>query len=428
MDTPRNRFTVTPFLLAFLTALVHLPATLVVKVNAFGMGFEHEQPWRLTTNGLTAPLALAGDILTRLRDRLERLSRHALFRPAVAAGACLLVSIIDQQALLTMPLIIGATLSEGQHAGEFMLEERAMGGVGRPSRENITVLSGQVLKAGAVIGRVSKGVGRVSTPVVVGTGNGTVTQVFPGPDVQVGNYVVTNTAVVANGGVFSVVNPSGKALPILTMTPGAGGTTVYASREINFSIVDGSTDFALADAFTFVVSTTVPAVIGTGNGLISGLSLGPDALPGLYRVENIAVVTNGGEWKVVNPVGEMVATGFIVAGAGGTLVLANQRELNLTITDGSTDFALADAFNVAVFNNLGGGKVVAWDPVTFDGRDDATGVLFDSVDATAGDLVGVIIARDATVIKSALEWAAAITAAQKESAYRDLETRGIVAR
>src|SRR4051812_35495470 len=101
-----------------------------------------------------------------------------------------------------------ATLTEGQHAGEFLLEERME--AGRPSRETVTVLSGQNLKAGAVVGRVSKGIGRVSIPTVAGgTGTGTVSNVYAGPDVQVGSYVLTCTAAVPNGGVFSLVCPDG---------------------------------------------------------------------------------------------------------------------------------------------------------------------------------------------------------------------------
>src|SRR5262245_16758545 len=104
------------------------------------------------------------------------------------------------------------TLTEGQHAGEFVvsLAPKTL------SREKIVVLSGQNLKAGAVVGRVNKGVGRVSTPTVVGTGNGTATLVYAGPEVEVGNYVLTLKTVVTNGGVFGLVSPSGKALPDLT--------------------------------------------------------------------------------------------------------------------------------------------------------------------------------------------------------------------
>lgn len=335
----------------------------------------------------------------------------------VVAGAAWL----DSGALAWgVPLLLGAALTESPHAGEFMLGETSQG-----KREVITVLSGQVLKAGAVIGRVTKGVGRASTPTVVGTGNGVMSEVFAGPEVEKGSYVVACTVAAANNGTFSVTTPGGKLLPTAVM---AAGTVTYRSRHINFVITDGGTDFIVGDSFTIVVGTTAPLVIGTGNGVISGLSLGPDAKPGNYRVENIAAIANGGEFKVVGPDGDAIAVGFIVAGAGGTLVLANQRQLNLTITDGSTDFLLADAFNVAVFNELLGGKGVAWDPLTFDGRDDVAGVLYDAVDASAADKVGVLVSREAEVTKSLLQWAAAVTASQKESAYGDLAKRGVIAR
>jgi hypothetical protein len=324
-----------------------------------------------------------------------------------------------------VPICGGASLTEGQHAGEFLLGETSPG-----KRESVVVLSGQNLKGGAVVGRVNKGVGRASTPTVVGTGNGTMSQVFAGPEVEKGNYVVKLITAVTNGGVFSVTTPSGRPLPDFTLTPGAGGTTAYTAgwRHLRFSITDGSTDFVVNDTFTIVVDATAPLVIGTGNGTVSGLSLGPDAKTGTYRVEITAAITNGGELKIIGPDGDVVDVGFIVAGAGGTLVLANRRQLNVTITEGSTDFAVGDAFNIAVFNELAGGKVVAWDPVTYDGRDDVAGILYDNVDASGGDKPGVLVSRDAEVAKSLLQWAAAITAAQKESAYLDLAKRGVIAR
>jgi hypothetical protein len=421
--TPRHRFTIMPFLMAFFAALAWLPATDIVKVNARGLGIEHEQPWRRPADGL---VAAAHTFVMCLRSGFDALRRHTVFRPAVTIAAALLLTVIDQHLGYAAPVMFGALLSEGRHAGEFILEER--GGPGQPSRENVTVLSGQNLKAGAVIGRVNKGVGRVSVPTVVGTGNGTVNTVFASPEAEVGNYVLTCTSAVTHGGVFSLVAPSGKVLRSLTMTPGAGGSTNYRSRHINFTIVDGSTDFIVGDAFTFVVSTTAPLVVGTGNGTVSAITLGPDARTGNYRLEITAAITNGGEFKLTGPDGDIVEQGFIVAGAGGTFVGTNKRQINFTLTEGSTDFAVGDAFNICVFNELAGGKVVAWDPTTFDGRDDAAGLLYDNVDASAADKAGVIVTRDAVVMKSALEWAAAITAGEKESAYKDLAARGVVAR
>jgi hypothetical protein len=416
MDTPRHRFTVTPYLVAFFVALVHLPATTIVKVNAFGMGFEHEQPWRLKTSGLTAPIAFARGLLARLRDHLARLHRHALFWPALVGLAMVIwIAIIIPGALAAMPLI-GGVLSEGRHAGEFLIEERAS------SRENITVLSGQNLKAGAVIARVKYGIGRVSLPTVVGTGTGTATVVFAGPEVQVGSYVLTCITAVANNGVFSLTCPDGKALPNATMS---GGTLVYTSRHINFTLTD-SADFVVGDKFTFVVDTTAPTVIGgTGTGVMTSLSLGPDAKPGRYQVQNRVVVANGGDFEVLDPDGESIGR-FIWANSGSTAAFTS-RHINFTLSD-ATDYIAANYFDIAVFNQLAGGKVVAWDPTTYDGRHRADGLLYDNVDASAADVAGVIVARDAAVIKGSLEWATAITTGQKESAYLDLAARGIVAR
>jgi hypothetical protein len=87
-----------------------------------------------------------------------------------------------------------------------------------------------------------------------------------------------------------------------------------------------------------------------------------------------------------------------------------------------------DFFEVFVYNQLAGGKVVAWDPTTYDGRDDVAGVLYDAVNAAAADKAGVIVARNAEVRKADLQWATAISASEKESAYKDMDGLGIAAR
>lgn len=45
------------------------------------------------------------------------------------------------------------TLTEGRHAGEFLKSEAA----GSRSRENVTIVSGQDLGAGAVLGKITSG-------------------------------------------------------------------------------------------------------------------------------------------------------------------------------------------------------------------------------------------------------------------------------
>jgi hypothetical protein len=57
------------------------------------------------------------------------------------------------------------------------------------------------------------------------------------------------------------------------------------------------------------------------------------------------------------------------------------------VTD-AADFIVGNFFDICVFNQLNGGKVVAWDPTTFDGSHILSGILLDNVNATASDLPG----------------------------------------
>lgn len=419
MTPNRSRLTVMPVLIALFSSVMNLVPLNIVRVDARGLGHEHASPWR--RKSLFAQAASMAQALGRFGRTWSRLHAHTWFKPAIAGATLAIMALLGPGSIFASPLIIGA-LTEGQHASEFLMGERADGG----SRDNITVLSGQNLTAGYVVGRVKLGIGRVSIPTVVGTGTGTATLVFAGPEVELGNYVLTCTAAVAHGGVFSLTTPSGKSLPTFTMTPGSGGTTAYTSRHINFSITDNG-DFVVGDVFTFVVSTTVPTVIGgTGTGVLSALSLGPDAKPGRYKINNDVVVANGGDMSVIGPDGDMVGGRFVWTNSGSTATFTS-RQINFTISD-ATDYIANNYFDVAVFNQLNGGKVVAWDPTTFDGRHKACGLLVNAVDASSADLAGAIVTRDASVKKGALQWAAAITSSQKESAYLDLASRGIIAR
>jgi hypothetical protein len=223
------------------------------------------------------------------------------------------------------------------------------------------------------------------------------------------------TAAAANAGTFSVTTPGGKALPSATVA------VAYASRHLNFTINDGATDFIVNDQFTVTVSTTAPVVSGTGNGTISGLSLGPDAKCGRYKLTCIAAAANAGTFSVVAPDGDRLADATVA-------VAYASRQVNFTLNDGATDYIVGDSFELVVFNQLSGGKVVAWDPTTYDGRHVAIGALFDAIDASAADKAGVIVTRDAAFRRSELQWGAAISASEKVSAESDLLRRGIVLR
>lgn len=316
-----------------------------------------------------------------------------------------------------------STLTEGRHAGEYLVSEPN----GYQGREQITVISGQDLEAGAVIGLITKALAAAPIPTVSGTGNGTMSAVKGGPSVKTGNYVVTCTATATHGGTFSVVDPDGDSLTDLELTAGAGNSTSYSDDQISFTITDGSTDFAEDDAFTIAVTAGgTPAVVGTGNGVMSAITLGKLAQNGTYRVEFTAAGTNAGTFSVIAPNGEIIGLSeTITGGAGGTAAFTSDH-MNFTITDGSTDFAAGDYFHIVVA--AGSGKATAWSPTAVTGQQVAAGILYDAVDASSADKKGVITARDTEVNGAELTYFTGATDGDKALAKSQLAELGIIVR
>ena len=133
-------------------------------------------------------------------------------------------------------------LTEEQHAGEFIVTEAN----GSLSRESATVLSGQNLKAGHVLGKVA--VGTATGAAVSGnTGNGAISAVSAGATAKAGVYTANLIEPAANGGTFSVEDPDGVNVGTAVVgTPFAG--------PVNFTIADGATDFVAGDRFTITVA------------------------------------------------------------------------------------------------------------------------------------------------------------------------------
>jgi len=209
-------------------------------------------------------------------------------------------------------------LSEGQHKAEFIVSEAN----GTFSRESITVLSGQNLKPGHVLGKILDG-SAIGAAVAGNTGNGTIGSVDAGTSAKKGVYTLTCIEPASNGGEFSVEDPDG-------VTIGTAGVATPFVGPIEFTIADGATDFAAGDAFTVTVT---------------------------------------GEEKF--------------------------KEYN---------------------------------PVNTDGSQNAAALLLDFADATAGDVPGVGIVRQAEVNTSELVWFTGATDNQKAVGLESLQAAGIIAR
>jgi hypothetical protein len=215
---------------------------------------------------------------------------------------------------------------------------------------------------------------------------------------------------------------------VFTMGTTTGATAAFKSPHINFSLTDGSTDFIVGDAFTFVVGTTAPTVIGgTGTGVMTAISVGKLAQRGNYRVINRQVLAAGGEFDIIAPDGSIVGH-WPWADSGSTEAFVSDH-ISFTLSD-STDYILNNYFDVAVYGPAAAPKVVKWDPTATDGRQYVAGIAWDTYDATSADVTGAVItARGPCVVNgNELSWISTAGVADKVAGKQALTALGIVAR
>lgn len=136
-----------------------------------------------------------------------------------------------------------ANLTEGIHAAEFLVSEAH----GHRSREEITVLSGQDLVAGHVLGKVATG---AATPAAVAgnTGNGVLGAVTVSKGAKVGVYRLTCIEPAVDAGKFLLQDPDGITVGTVTVA------VAFSGGGLAFTLADGATDFVSGDAFTITVA------------------------------------------------------------------------------------------------------------------------------------------------------------------------------
>jgi len=132
------------------------------------------------------------------------------------------------------------------------------------SREVVTVLSGQDLVVGAVLGKIKLGTCPTSGTPGSNTGAGTCTTVTAGVKAKLGTYTQKCLIAAAGAGIFSVEDPDGYALPDAIVG------VAYVNDQINFTLNDGSPDFAVGDSFTVAIAA----------GSLSVRSIKSDAVDG----------------------------------------------------------------------------------------------------------------------------------------------------
>lgn len=139
------------------------------------------------------------------------------------------------------------TLTETRHAGEFILAEMN----GNYSRENITVLSGEDLAAGTVVGRTLTGGAGVATGYAINAGSvGAMGAITVTGRAKVGTYRLTILDPATDAGKFEVVDPDGIAI-------GTGNVaSAFSAGGLAFTLADGATNFSAGEGFTIAVTGT----------------------------------------------------------------------------------------------------------------------------------------------------------------------------
>jgi hypothetical protein len=140
---------------------------------------------------------------------------------------------------------------------------------------------------------------------------------------------------------------------------------------------------------------------GTGTFVLDATSpVQPRGQIGRYTLRCIAAATNGGKFRLEDPDGVMLGDFTLPATSGGSVTISEQ--IKGVLTDGGTDFAVGDGFDILV--TAIGLKYVPLAAAATDGSQIAAGILFRSVDATSCDQRTVAIVRAAEFDWRRVRW------------------------
>lgn len=158
--------------------------------------------------------------------------------------------------------------------------------------KQITVLTGQNLVRGTLIGEITKVCPSTGTAKVGNTGNGTCIAVTAGSKTQLGTYTLRCVTAGIGSATFAVYTPDG-----LRLYDAATGTA-FSSPHINFTVSVGGIDFVVGDEFTIAITAgsgkykaALLASVDGSQDLETALILGEDADASLGEVTSFAYIT-----------------------------------------------------------------------------------------------------------------------------------------
>jgi len=280
------------------------------------------------------------------------------------------------------------------------------------SRDDVTILAGEDIVMGEVLGQVTVGsVPTTGTAAGGNTGGGTMTPVTGSTGVKVGTYTMTCVGLDTNGGVFSVKDPDSQALPA------AGVGAAYTSDQINFTLNDVGADFIVGDSFTVVVPAGSESMVALevaaidGSAIAAGIS--KDDYDASASGDRTIAFTSGGTYQIT--------AGDTITGATNG---ATARVYYVDLTSGT--FAAGTAAGTLYLNGQSGTFIS--ENLDVGGNSNVATIGGNSSAIAASDVPGVMIARNAQYVDDYLTWPSGITDAQKTLAKKQLKSLGIIER
>lgn len=106
--------------------------------------------------------------------------------------------------------------------------------------------------------------------------------------------------------------------------------------------------FTLMAKIALSLPTTGTADGGnTGDGTVTAVAFAGEGIrEGIYELECITAVTNGGTFKLTDPGGNIIANDIVMTAGAGAATTFIVGGMTFIITDGATDFIVTDLFTI----------------------------------------------------------------------------------
>lgn len=289
------------------------------------------------------------------------------------------------------------TLTGGPRPVEFILSELPMSGSRRAAIFSMTV------KPGQVVGQITVDDEPTVTADGGNTGNGVLTLADPptGAGVKAGEYVLTitgGTRSAAAGTVQHVLGSTSDGTIALANPAFAADAKVGVWRLECIEKVTNGGKFAITDPDGAHIAVNVVGAAYDGDIKFTISDGGTDFEVGDYFLVTVshAVPANGlGTFSVVDPQG--------IAQESGVVGTAYAHELRFTLADGNQNFVVGDTITIEVA--VGDDTYGPFDGTAVDGRAVAAGISLYGHTLGAGERAdGVILSNDAQVKAGLLIW------------------------